>query len=417
MRVHPPTGKIAGMTKLAAALALTCLILRPVTAQEASAGLDQAAAQAALAEAKRELAPDRRTVVFDVEVEVRGGVLELVGEVHSAELEQRLIARLRAAGAEQVRSRLVALPAAELGEQTFGVVSLSVANLRSRPGHSEELGTQALLGTPLRILKQQGSWLYVQTPNDYLCWTCDRIQRMTAGEFDEWRGRDKVIVTETYAMVRTAPSIDATPVSDVVAGCLLGVDGEHDDWLGVRYPDGREGFLQKSAARSFGEWLREVDDDPDRVVATARRFFGVPYLWGGTSTKGMDCSGFTSTVYLLNGVVLPRDASQQVHAGVPVSFADGFDDVQKGDLLFFGRHADGERGERVTHVGISLGGARFIHAATDVHENSLDPGDPDFSAYRKRGLLHIRRVRDLGPEHLVRPLRSHPLYVANEVSK
>jgi len=304
-----------------------------------------------------------------------------------------------------------------VGTRTFGVVSVSVANLRSKPGHSQELGTQALLGTPLRILKEQGSWLYVQTPNDYLCWTCDRIQRMTPTEFDTWRQRDKAIVTDTYALARTAPRGDATPVSDVVAGCLLAVEGRKGDWLQLRYPDGRVGFLRGAATRPFGDWLRKADADPDRVVATARRFFGVPYLWGGTSTKGMDCSGFTSTVYLLNGVVLPRDASQQVHAGVAVPFENGFGDVQKGDLLFFGRRASAGRRERVTHVGISLGGPRFIHASTDVHENSFDRVDADFSASLRKSLLHIRRVRDLGPDHMVRPLRSHPLYVPNETSK
>ena len=61
--------------------------------------------------------------------------------------------------------------------------------------------------------------------------------------------------------------------------------------------------------------LKGAKDSPETIVATAYRFFGVPYLWGGTSVKGMDCSGFTKTVYFLNGVLLPRDASQQVARG------------------------------------------------------------------------------------------------------
>ena len=405
------------MTNPGVGLALVCLLAGAVPGQGGADGRDLAAVQRALDAARQEMAPDRRTAVFDVAVRAEGDAIVLTGEVHSAAMEQRLLASLREAGVVGIRSQLTALPAAGVGERTYGVVSVSVANLRGRPGHSQELVTQALLGTPLRILKARGGWLYVQTPNDYLAWTSDRLQRMTPAAFDVWRQRDKVIVTETYAVARSEPRTDATPVSDLVAGCLLAIEGEQGGWLRVRYPDGRDGFLPGGAARPFRDWLEDADDDPERIVATARRFLGVPYLWGGTSTKGMDCSGFTSTVYLLNGVVLPRDASQQVRAGEPVAFADGFQDVQKGDLLFFGRAADGGTEERVTHVGISLGGPRFIHAATDVRENSLDPDDEAFSAYRRRTLLHIRRVRGVGPERLVQPLRSHPLYAPDRASK
>jgi cell wall-associated NlpC family hydrolase len=107
----------------------------------------------------------------------------------------------------------------------------------------------------------------------------------------------------------------------------------------------------------------------------------------------MDCSGFTSVVYLLNGLVLPRDASQQVLAGEAVPFGDGFDAVQPGDLLFFGRAATAARPARVTHVAMSLGGPRFIHASIDVRKNSFDPQDPDYSESLRKILLQIRRVR------------------------
>ena len=127
------------MTKLASALALLCSLAGVAPAQGGPVHLDLAAAKRALGAAKRELAPDRRTVVFDVSIRASGDLLELTGEVHSAALEQRLLAHLRAAGAGSLRSELTILPSAEVGERTFGVVSLSVANLRSKPGHSQEL--------------------------------------------------------------------------------------------------------------------------------------------------------------------------------------------------------------------------------------------------------------------------------------
>ncbi|MGK0263849.1 MAG: cell wall-associated NlpC family hydrolase, partial [Planctomycetota bacterium] len=205
-------------------------------------------------------------------------------------------------------------------------------------------------------------------------------------------------------------SAGSQAISDAVAGGLLSLEGERGEFYRVRYPDGRTGFVAKSAAMPFASWLTDTDDDPKHLIATARRFFGVPYLWGGTSTKGMDCSGFTSTVWFLNGVLLPRDASQQVHAGLAVAIDDAMSQVQPGDLLFFGRRATDNQRERVTHVGISLGGMRFIHASTDVHENSFDPAADDYSAGLKGSLLHVRRVIDQDANTGVRPLREHSLY-------
>ncbi|MFT4841776.1 MAG: cell wall-associated NlpC family hydrolase [Planctomycetota bacterium] len=362
-------------------------------------------AQQLLAGAKHRLAPDRRTSVFDVTAVLGAKGVTLTGEVHDQQLLQRLLTFYQAGCAVPVIDQLSALP-----DPTFGVVCVSVANLRSKPGHSQELGTQVLLGTPLRILKQAGGWSYVQAPNDYLCWTNDRMQRMDASEFATWRKQAKVIITDTFTTVLSQASAGSQAISDAVAGGLLSLEGERGEFYRVRYPDGRTGFVAKSAAMPFASWLTDTDDDPKHLIATARRFFGVPYLWGGTSTKGMDCSGFTSTVWFLNGVLLPRDASQQVHAGLAVAIDDAMSQVQPGDLLFFGRRATDNQRERVTHVGISLGGMRFIHASTDVHENSFDPAADDYSAGLKGSLLHVRRVIDQDANTGVRPLREHSLY-------
>jgi len=369
------------------------------TALTSLAGLAPAQATAPdplLAAAKARFAPDRRTVVFDVTAERSGERLLLRGKVHDGDLKQQLLAFAREQHRDEVVDELIALPAAALGDRTFGVVSASVINLRSKPGHDEELGTQALLGMPLRILDQDRDWYYVQTPNAYLGWTQDRVVRWNAAEAADWQRRDKVLVTATFAEVRESAAADSDPVGDVVAGCVLGLFAASDAHFVVSYPDGRTGFLPRRAATPLADWLAHVDARPEALVATGRRFLGVPYLWGGTSSKGMDCSGYTSLVYLLHGVVLPRDASQQVLAGVEVKVDDDFAQLQPGDLLFFGRKAQGERGERVTHVALSLGGARFLHASVDVHCNSLDPKDEDYSENLRRILLHVRRIAGNG---------------------
>jgi len=367
-----------------------------------------------LSEAKKKFAPDKRTVVFNVHGTLKGKQLMLKGELQNANLKQQLFEFIKGKEEYTIVDSIVVLPQATLGEKTFGVVSVSVANIRTKPGHAEEMATQALLGTPLKLLKKQDDWYYVQTPDEYLGWTDDVIAVFNKNEYENWSRQPKVLVTSTYAHSYVSMEKGSEVVSDIVAGNILQLLKDNGKFFEVEYPRGKRAFILKEDADRLNVWLANTKDTPNRIIATAKRFMGVPYLWGGTSAKAMDCSGFTKTVYFLNGVLLPRDASQQALVGEPVSVADNYQHLKTGDLVFFGRKATDERSERVTHVGIYLDNFKFIHEGGDVRINSFNPKDLDYSEYRTNMLLRAARVIGVGEERGVRRLASIPHYKGAE---
>jgi cell wall-associated NlpC family hydrolase len=138
------------------------------------------------------------------------------------------------------------------------------------------------------------------------------------------------------------------------------------------------------------------------ILSIPHKMMGSPYLWGGTSIKGADCSGFTKLAFYSQGIILARDASQQARYGEPVDFSNR-NNLQPGDLLFFGRSA-----QRITHVGIYLGNGDFIHCSGRVHISSIDPTDPKYVPTRNN--VAARRIlNSLGTEGIVR-VKDHPWY-------
>ena len=119
-----------------------------------------------------------------------------------------------------------------------------------------------------------------------------------------------------------------------------------------------------------------IKREVEKIIAEAEKLVGVPYLWGGMSASGLDCSGLVRLCYLMHGILLPRNASQQISCGDKVP--SGIENLRRGDLVFFGTPATENRKQRVTHVGIYLGNNHIIHASQVVRINSLLPSDADY---------------------------------------
>jgi len=295
-------------------------------------------------------------------------------------------------------------------EFSYGVVRSSVINMRSFPMFAAEMGTQALMGTPVHILETVHGWSRVVAPEGYSAWTTEEsLEKMNLLEFTAWQNASKVIVNNYFTVIRSQPTESAEVVSDVVWGDILRYLDTKGEYMQVLLPDGRKGFLQKIMATPFNEWFAKHQPSAANILETANRFIGFPYLWGGTSIKGMDCSGFSKTCFYLNGVILPRDASQQALVGENVDISKDLSKLQPADLLFFGSIKENK--EHVSHVGIYIGNGEFIHSSGTVHISSLLPGKINFDAFNKNRLLRAQRLLTrIDKDSNIVSIKNHPFY-------
>jgi cell wall-associated NlpC family hydrolase len=351
-------------------------------------------ASVALDSLKSHYAPDRRVAVFDITYAQQGSVAVARGDVDDQKAKEDALSSLHKILGGQVIDSIRVLPDPQLGEKRFGIVAASVGNVRSNPRNSAELSTQVLMGTVVKLLKKQGGHYYIQMPDHYIGWLEENAMKVTnAAGVDEWNAAQKVIVTTYFAMVREKPDRAAMPVSDAVAGVLMKHVRTSGSWVAVELPDGRKGYIEKANVEEFKSWKKSRKLTAENIEKTAKMFVGIPYLWGGTSTKGMDCSGFTKTVYRLNGLELYRDADQQAGAGDEVKPGENFENLKKGDLLFFGRKGSADRPERISHVGIYLDKQEFIHTpgGSWVKFNSFDPAATNYSESLRKSFVRARR--------------------------
>ena len=354
-----------------------------------------------IAEVKEEFAPDSRVALFDVQANEEGEVYILKGESNMPEavssLKQKLDAQKIA-----YKDSIALLPSADLEGKTEGVVKISVANLRSKPTHSAELVTQATMGMPVKVYKKDGGWYYIQTPEGYLAWVdYGGITPMTPQELSEWKSTEKLIYLHTAGSSYEKPNEGSQVISDLVAGNVLELAGENSGYYEVKYPNDKTAFVKKDEAQPYEQWLASLEPTGENLIATAREMMGVPYLWGGTSPKGVDCSGYTKTIFFLNGMVLPRDASQQIAAGQEIDSVKNFENLKAGDLLYFGRKATDTTSERIIHVGMWIGDNKFIHSMGEVHISNFDTTATDFDEYNYNRYLRTKRVLGTNDERII----------------
>ena len=271
-----------------------------------------------------------------------------------------------------------------------GVVIKNVVSLRKEPHGDTERVTQALIGQHVIAEAGQGEWLFVQTWDTYRGWIPAHAVRMlpvfrdlgsphlpassatavvsdTPGIPDARNPEtpttpyassgNVAVMRELFVEVLEQPRDGALIITRVPISVELEVAGVRGDWVELRLPDDRGGFIRNHEAKLVNKDVAQTIPlpDPRKLIETAAKFIGTPYLHGGTSPFGIDCSGFMQLVHHIHGVTLLRDSHMQ--AGDERGVVIEKEKLRTGDMVFFGKESV------VTHVGMALDGKRFIHSS------------------------------------------------------
>lgn len=317
---------------------------------------------------------DKRTTLFDIDFKDK----VVKGFIESQQLKNDFFNYLEDKGLKLEDSLVV------INDGTTAYIRNSVSNVRSNPGHSEELSTQYLMGQKVTVLHEasRGGWFYIQGPDRYLGWVDSGGIVQGEAINSDWLNSEKKVV-----QVNESVAYKSLGSEEIVTDLVFGDRPAQFNGEGTNYvlPDGRKVYINE---KDFTE--PELTDPVALVLDKAYSLMGRPYLWGGTSTKGMDCSGFTRTSFMNASYLLGRDASLQVKEGTEVDKND-ISQWKPGDLLFFGSlREDGS--ERITHVGIHVENGRMIHEAGRVHIASLNPDHDDYNQNRAEDLMRVKRI-------------------------
>lgn len=286
---------------------------------------------------------DKRTSIFEVEIqELRNNTLALGGRL----LDQSQVEDLRRA-----------FPALKLDTSAIEVlrcepcprmhVTTNLTGLYEEPTFRRALASELYYGTDVEILEEQGNWVLTRQTDGYLGWA----YRPYLGEGIAPAPTHLLLAPTTE--VRLEPNDTSDIVTRLVSGTGVVLEEKRDGWSHISA--NKMGWVPSYRLRAINNIPKTVDEKRQTIFEDALRMIGVPYLWGGMSGNGIDCSGFARLLHRWVGVDIPRDADMQHEAAKPIE-----PPFEIGDLIFF---AEKDSNRKITHVGVSLGGWSLIHSS------------------------------------------------------
>jgi len=261
---------------------------------------------------------------------------------------------LEAADLAALRERLdgVDVSAVEVLRKTANpvlAVSTNLTSLHREPSFLAEMLSQLVNGMQVEVLFEQGRWCFVRQLDGYLGWTyrpCLSASPLLAPTH---------ILTDPVALLRAAPEPASSILTRILGGTALTLWTETGGMAEIELAGGLRGWLPAAGLRPLSQFAALPALRRAQLIRDAAAMTGVPYLWGGNSANGIDCSGLAQLLHRWVGLNIPRDADMQCAAGRPVQ-----PPFKPGDLLFFG---DRSQQHSITHVAISLGGWQIIHSS------------------------------------------------------
>lgn len=303
---------------------------------------------------RTERALDMRIAILDLRVEIRGSKLVILGATTEPGAVEDLIEKLTTLKSRKyIKDEVVRLPDESVGVDPHALVRAALAPVYGDPALPAPQTTQAVLGTRVEPLARARNWCRIRMEDGYIGWVHDG--------YLQFGNREWAYAWETASSGEPVVSLGAELLDDagrVFARLPWGARVTRFSQEQYELPDGRRGLLGSGeivAVDRLADWFPARGDS---VTRTARRWVGAPYLWGGVTTGGVDCSGLVQAVFWLHGIAMPRDSDMQSRRGEEIDPGESYKNLNPGDLLFFS-----ETPGRVNHVAISLGGPHIVHSA------------------------------------------------------